>query len=75
MFLRLKGVAVLQALVAAGLGIAAVLERASLLLQAHHLVFAHSTQVSVQLAHGQAHQLFVGEALVHPALLEKTRTE
>lgn len=73
-FLRLQSVAVLEALVAAGLSVAAVLERAAFLLQADHLVFAHSTQVSVELPHREADQLLVGEALVHTALLGKRRS-
>lgn len=60
--------AVLQALVAAGLRVATVLERAALLLEAHHLVLADAAQVSVELAHRQAHQLLVREALIDPAL-------
>lgn len=51
MLLRLQSVAVLQALVATRLGIASVLQRAPFLLQADHLVLAHSAQVSVQLTH------------------------
>lgn len=66
--LRLQCVAVLQALVAAGLGVAAVLQRPPLLLEAHHLVLAHAAQVPVELPHRQAHQLLVGEAIVEPAL-------
>lgn len=66
--LRLQCVAVLQALVAAGLCVASVLERAALLLEAHHLVLADAAQVSVELAHRQAHQLLVREALIDPAL-------
>lgn len=65
---RLQCVAVLQALVAAGLCVAPVLERAALLLEAHHLVLADAAQVSVELAHRQAHQLLVREALIDPAL-------
>ena len=68
MFLRLQRMAMLQTLVAAGLGVATVLKRASLLLQTHHLVLAHTAQVSVQLPHRQAHQLLVGETIVHCAL-------
>lgn len=66
--LRLQCVAVLQALIAAGLGVAAVLQRPPLLLEANHLVLAHAAQVSVELSHRQAHQLLVREALVHAAL-------
>lgn len=60
--------AVLQALVAAGLGVAAVLQRPPLLLEAHHLVLAYAAQVSVELPDRQAHKLLVGEALVDAAL-------
>lgn len=66
--LRLQCVAVLQALVAAGLGVAAVLQRPPLLLEAHHLVLAYAAQVSVELPDRQAHELLVGETLVDPAL-------
>lgn len=50
-FLRLECMPVLQSLVPAGLSVASVLQRAALLLQTHHLVFAHAAQVPVQLAH------------------------
>lgn len=73
--LRLQCVAVLQALVAAGLGVAAVLQRPPLLLEAHHLVLAYAAQVSVELAHRQAHELLVGEALVDAALRVEGRKE
>lgn len=58
----------LQALVAAGLGVAAVLQRPPLLLETYHLVLAHPAKVPVELPHRQAHQLLVGETLVDPAL-------
>lgn len=66
--LRLQCVTVLQALVATRLGVAAVLQRPPLLLEAHHLVLAYAAQVSVELPHRQAHELLVGEALVDATL-------
>lgn len=67
-FLGLERVPVLETFVAAGLRVSAVLQRPSFLLQADHLVFADPTQMSVQLAHRQTHQLLVGETLFHTAL-------
>lgn len=58
-FLRLKCMPVLEAFVSARLSIASVLQSATFLLQTHHLVFAHATQVPVQLAHRQTHELLV----------------
>lgn len=58
-FLRLECMSMLQSFVTTGLSITSVLQGAAFLLQTHHLVFTHTTQVPVQLAHRQTDELLV----------------
>lgn len=71
MFLGLERVPVLESFVTAGLGVTSILQRPSFLFQTDHLVFAHSTQMSVQLSHWQTYQLLIRKTLIHPTLKEK----
>lgn len=70
-FLGLKRVPMLESFVTAGLGVTTILQRPSFLFQTDHLIFAHSTQMSVQLSHRQTYQLFIRKTLIHPTLKEK----
>lgn len=62
--LGLQHVPLLHSFEATGLRIAAILQSASLLLQADHLLFAEAPQLPVQLPHRHADQLLVREAVL-----------
>lgn len=63
--LVLQMVLLLDSLIPAGLGIAPVLQRPPLLLEADHLVLGEAPQVPVELPHRHGDQLFVREPVFH----------
>lgn len=67
--LGLQHVPLLDAFETAGLRVAAVLQGASLLFQADHLLFAEAPQLPVQLAHRHADQLLVREAVLQAGVV------
>lgn len=67
--LGLKHVPLLNSFETTGLRVAAVLQRAPLLLQADDLLLAEATQLPVQLAHCHADQLLVREAVLQACVV------